>query len=400
MFSKSAAFGKSAACTILVALAIVCPQAVAAETYAQPVLQVDVANPTKDKPQSKLWSAHGAWWAWLPVKGGSSIWKRGSEGWQRQTHLDAVLKGLPGQADVWAERDTATAVLVQPDRLAVVSLQWSKASQRYELAGAPAILPMPPLQGKESGIETATISRDGRGRWWVAYNWQREMYVRHSSGKSTGEWSKPITVSAAKANADDLCTIVALPGSVAVVWSDQDHDAIYFRRHDDGASPNTWNSIETAASGGHTADDHLSTVVAEDGTLYIATKNSVDALGKPQLVLRIRDSKGKWTNIPYATWTNAGWPSRPIVQLEKDSNRLLLIHTLYRKDGLEPRRDVIVWQTSDRQPIDLSPTATLLLDSGARLNDATGAKGPLPAGQPGMILASDSDGRVFEAELR
>lgn len=389
----------AAICALLAALAMVFSQASVAKALAQPVIQVDVANPTKDKPQSKLWYAHGTWWAWLPVKDGSGIWKRGSEGWRRQTNLDNALKGLPGQADVWADRDTATAVLVQPDRLAVVSLRWSGAEQRYEIAAPPATLRTPPLEGGESGIETASIARDGRGRWWIAYNWRREMFLRHSTGKAVNEWSKPIAISTMKADADDICAIVALPGSVAVVWSDQDHDAIYFRQHDDSAPPETWKPIETAASGGHTADDHLNTVVAEDGTLYIATKNSVDELGKPQLVLRIRDPKGNWTNIPYATWTNAGWPSRPIVLLGSGSQRLFLIHTLYRKDGAVPRQDVIVWQTSDRHPIDLSSAATLLLDSGGRLNDATSSKAPLPAGQPWIVLASDSDGRVFEAPL-
>ncbi|MCC6262301.1 MAG: hypothetical protein IT169_01895 [Bryobacterales bacterium] len=396
---KYVSFSRAAICASVLTLFVLCAHGAAAEIFAQPVFRVDAGRPTQDKPQSKLWFAHGSWWAWLPVEGGSSVWKRSAEGWQRQTYLDSSLKGFPGQADVWADRDTATAVLVAPDRLAVVQLRWNGPAQRYALATPPSTLRVPPVQPPAEGIETATIARDGRSRWWIAYNWQREMFVRHSIGASTREWSNPIAVSTAKADADDICTIVALPGSVAVVWSDQDHDAVYFREHDDGASPEAWKPIETAASGGRTADDHLHTAVAEDGTLYIATKNSVDAMDQPQLVLRIRDPKGKWRNLPYAPRTKAGEPSRPIVLLGR-SSRLLLIHSLYHKDGLEPRRDVIVWQTTARQPVDLTPKAAILLDSDGLLNNVTGSKAAPPEGQPQLVLASDPEGRVFEAQLR
>lgn len=397
--TKRRTFRSSATCLILIALAIVFPRAVAAQTFARPVLQVDVANPTKDKPQSKLWFAHGSWWAWLPVKGGSSVWKRSSDGWRRQSHLDAALKGHPGQADVWAEEDTATAVLVQPDRLAVIQLRWVNAAQRYELAVAPATLQMPPRRGAGDVIETATIARDTNGRWWIAYAWQREVVVRYSTGNIVSEWSPPVTVSTVQTADDDICTIIALRGSVAVVWSDQDHDAVYFRRHDDGDSPEEWKPAEIVASGGNTADDHLNSTVADDGTLYVVTKNSVDELDQPQLVLRVRETTGTWTNIPYAPRTKLGEPSRPIVLLDSGSSRLFLLHTIYRKDGTDPRRDVIVVQSSGRQRIDLSSTATVLLDSGTRLNDVTGAKAALPTDQPWIVLASDQEGRVFEAQL-
>lgn len=396
---KQVVNAKPLMCAILIAFALAFPQAITAATDARPAFQVDVPNPTKDKPQSKLWFARGAWWAWLPVMGGSSVWKRTDGGWQRQTHLDAALKGLPGQADVWAGQDTATAVLVEPDRLAVVALQWQQATQRYELAAPPAILQAPPHQGKEGGIETATIARDGQGRWWIAYNWRQIMYVRYTTNSTVREWSEPIAVSTLKVASDDICMIVALPGSIAVVWSDQDQDAIYFRQHKDAAPPETWKPIETAASGGKTADDHLNAAVAEDGTLYIATKNSVDQVDQPQLVLRIRHPHGTWDNLPYAPRTSAGEPSRPIVLLESGSRRIILIHSLYGKDGALPRRNGIAWLTADRHRIELSPAATTLLEAATRLNNATGPKAHLPAAQPWIVLVSDEYGSVFEAQL-
>jgi len=57
-----------------------------------------------------------------------------------------VLRGLPGQADVWADEKTACAVLVEERRLAVACLEWAGTGQ----------------------LETATITRDAKGEWWMA----------------------------------------------------------------------------------------------------------------------------------------------------------------------------------------------------------------------------------------
>jgi hypothetical protein len=220
------------AVVIRVALALaVCGISAAAD---RPVFRVDVPYPTRDKPQSKLWFARGTWWAWLPVRGGSSVWKRSGAGWERQTTLDAVLQNLPGQADVWANDDEVRAVLVEPDRLAVVGLRWDNAAGRYESAGPAAEFPTPEPPGKADGIETATITRDSRGRWWIAYNWRRDMWVRTSTDGRA--WSEPLAVSHTKASDDDLCSIVALPDRVGVIWSDQAHDVVYFRWHADEAA--------------------------------------------------------------------------------------------------------------------------------------------------------------------
>ena len=365
----------------------------------RPVFRVDVPYPTKDKPQSKLWFARGTWWAWLPVRGGSGVWRRTDQGWQRQAHLDEALKGLPGQADVWADEDTATAVLVALDRLAVAGLRWDRGSQRYEADTPPATFRTPPLEGKEGGIETATIARDGRGRWWVAYNFRRDMFVRHSMGSVTGEWSEPMKVNMSQAAADDICAIVALPGSVGVMWSDQAQDAVFFRGHDDRAAPGTWGTIETVEKGGKTADDHIHLAVSRDGRLYAATKNSLDSVGKPQQVLRVRDRRGKWTNYPYALRTAEWQPSRPIVLLGGNPEAIFLIHTLYRMDGAVPRVDVIAWQTSNLSRLDVTPAARILLDIGGRPNDVTGSKRHLPPGQVWIVLASDQAGNVYEMRL-
>lgn len=364
-----------------------------------PAFHVDVPNPTKDKPQSKIWFAQGTWWAWMPVRGGSSIWRRTGTGWQRQTALDAVLAGLPGQADVWADESSARAVLVEPERLTVVGLRWDREAGRYRMDGRPTDFRMPPRSPKEKGIETATITRDTQGRWWIAYDWREDMWVRSWSGKDGDDWSAPLAVNRTKAEEDDICSVVALPDRVGVIWSDQRADAVYFRWHMDAAPPESWGPTETVDHGGLTADDHVHTAVAPDGTLYVATKNSVDTVGRPQLVLRTRDPLGKWTNTGYAVRTEIYQPSRPIVLLADSPARLFLLHSMYRMDHPVPEQSTIVWQAASLPHPDVAGAAPALLDAGSRLNDVTGPKANLRAGQVWIVLASDHKGDVYEAHL-
>jgi hypothetical protein len=363
----------------------------------RPVFRVGVPYPTKDKPQSKLWFAHGAWWAWLPAPDGSSVWKRGAPGWERQTHLDRSLAGLPGQADVWADDVEVRAVLASPDRLAVIALLWDAQARRYEVTGAPAAFSTPEPPGKNEGIETATITRDSRRRWWIGYNWRSDMWVRSSpDGRA---WSEPIRVTAAKASEDDLCSVAALPDRVGVLWSDQAHDTVYARWHADRDPPDRWLPAEVVEQGGKNADDHIHAAVTADGALYVATKNSVDTIGKPQLVLRVRDPWGKWSNVPYALRTEKYHPSRPIALLGGDPLRLFLLHSMYRLDHPTPRQSTIAWQSTELPRLNLVPVAAPLLDAVTQLNDVTGCKSRLPAGQPWIVLASDQDGNVYEARL-
>jgi len=359
---------------------------------SRPVMRVDVADPTQDKPQSKLWFARGSWWAWLPARDGSGIWRRTESGWQRDTSLDERLRGLPGRADVWAEGDAVRAVLVERRRLAVIGLRFEAEADRYRPTGDAIELIVPEDVGGP-GLETATIAREGRGRWWIAYGWRRQMWVRASRDREGTVWTQPIAVSQEPASDDDICAIVALPGGVGVIWSDQSADAVYFRWHRDEAQPEAWAETEVVDRGNRAADDHLNTAVARDGTLYVATKNSVDRAGHPQLVLRIRNPQGRWENRGYALRTERAEPSRPIVVLGGEPERFLLLHTIYRREQSQPPESWIGWQST------LEEVAQPLIAAGTRINNVTACKARLPAGYPWIVLASDHEGNVYEARI-
>lgn len=338
-----------------------------------PAFRVDVPSPTADKPQSKIWFAQGGWWAWLPVQGGSSIWRRGDDGvWIRQTMLDEALRGTPGRADVWAEERRACAVLVDERRLAFACLEWR--GDGYSLARRPVEIQM------EGRLETATLARDGRGEWWIAYGLGRQMWVR----TSRDGWRRAVQVSATAATEDDICAIVAVGGGVGVIWSDQAADTVWFRWRRDGAPQ--WGPIEAIDQGGKTADDHIRASVSADGRLLVAMKNSVDRVGVPQLVLRERSPAGKWSSRPYAPRTSDGEPTRPAVLLGGVPERTFLLHSRYTKTGSE----LVRWE--EGREVVLLPVRGL--------NDITGPKARLPAGHPWIVLASDRDGNLYEALLR
>lgn len=357
----------------------------AAEASAKPVLQVDVPSPTQDKPQSKLWFAAGSWWSWLPTRAGNSIWRRNRDGWSRVDALDKFLNGLHGRADVWADEERVRAVMLTQGQLAVAGLRFE--SGRYEPDGAPLVWQLPKHVGAPP--ESATITRDGRNRFWVAYDHGARMWVRASL--AADRWTEPLEIGG-PASADDLCAITSMPGAVGVFWSDQKTQSFLFRRHLDGEPPDRWQEPETVARGGRVADDHINCAVAPDGTLYVATKNSVDRGNEPQLGLFVRRPNGTWESYPYAPLQRAARPTRPIAALGGEPLRLFLCHTVHRQSGSA----IVGLDSEAARPLLDQPPRPLIDGPTIAVNDATSCKALLPRGQPWIVLASDSRGNVYE----
>jgi len=366
-----------------------------AAATAVPSLQVDYPFPTADKPQSKLWYTAGTWWALLPRAVGPSLWERTPEGWREHPSVAATLRGVPGRADVWFDADGVTAVTVADRQLAVIRLTWSDGIASGWQAEVLARLHAP----ASDAFETATLARDGRGHWWAAAVVQGKVYAWDSpDGRA---WSRALALGSGL-HVDDLCLVTAVPGGVAAIWSNQRTDTVMTRLHRDGAPPAAWEPPVTIAQGGRTADDHLNAALAPDGTLWLATKNSVDEESEPQLILRIRSPDGRWRNLPYAPVTAGRAPSRPAVFATSIPGRVLLGHVVYDPD--DSTRDHIVFGFADpSDPRVLPAPVTVIAPSPAlasRVNDLTGPKAAFPADGPWIVLGSDEDGRVYETDLR
>ncbi len=393
---------------------------------APAAFRLDLPYPTETKPQSKLWFARGHWWAWLPVQGGSSVWKRRAEGWQRETALDAWLQQAPGYADVWAQGDEVWATLVGPRSLSFAHLSFDPEAQRYVAREHPVVWPVAAPAGPEPSwlarrqsrfrsavrtraIESATLAREASGRWWIAWDEGDAIWARASRDPEGAEWSAPFAVSAAVGaiGRDDLGAIFPAAGGIGIIWTDQKRDAFFFRLHRDGQPREAWEPVESLArgegggSGAHTANDHVHATTAPDGTAYVVTKTSRYQPGEPLLALHVRSSDGAWSTLPYAPFSRARTPSRPIVVLGSAPARAELLH-----ESLDPSfwnrhrvERVAVPLDPLGQPAAAAGEPAALLSATLDLRSPTSCKAPLPESRDWFLLASDRFGNVYEARV-
>lgn len=366
---------------------------ISATPATAPVLQVDYPFPTADKPQSKLWFSQGHWWALLPRADGPSLWQRTATGWTEHAEIHAALRGVPGRADVWSDRDGVTAVSVADRMMAVFRLLPTGAPSPGWHAELLARLPAPATDS----IETATLARDAAGVWWVAAVVQGKAYAWSSADARS--WSAPENL-AKGLDPDDICAVAPLADGVAVIWSNQKKEEVMLRRHRTGRPVTEWEPAEPVQRGDATADDHLHAVLAADGTLWVATKNSVDREGAPQFVLRVRSPDGAWRNLPYGILVPGQEISRPVVVLAGAPQAVYAGHSLFEPPG---RSAILFGRVDLAHPevvTGLAPVIVPEVGAHTRVNDITASKAPMPRDGPWIVLASDGQGRVYEADLR
>lgn len=374
----------------------------ASAVSTKPVFKVDTAYPTTDKPQSKLWYMNGCWWAILPRKSGPSLWQRTASGWLENTEMSKALTGLPGRVDVWADANQITAVGVSSHSLTVFQL--SLKIERNEIHWVPEVLATLNPPSPKDDIETATIVRDTKGRFWVASDAGDKICVWNSS-ENKKKWFGP-NVLAEHIYADDISTVTILPDrQIGVIWSDQESDKVSIRVHKDGSPIEKWENEQVVQVGKKTADDHLHASLSPNGTLWVATKNSVDVLGLPQFVMRIRSKNGRWRNLPYAPLGQVRAPSRPVVISTENPAIVLAGHTIYNTKT--PALGEIVFGIIDTADTVLLRNETTVIrpdttgwEKGNRINDITVPKNPFQFNAPWIILASDREGNVYETDLK
>ncbi len=373
-----------------------------AEKFSQPVIKVDTPNPTADKPQSKLWYMDNCWWAILPRSSGPSLWQRTENGWKEFPGINKALQGVPGRVDIWAEKNSITAVGVDETKLVVFHLE-SRISKYNGLRWKTQIkTTLYPPSGNER-FETATIARDKKGVFWVAATAGKKVCVWNSVAKNK-KWNGPFILAEGIDN-DDICTIASLPDGVGVIWSNQVRDAVLFRVHKNNKPDSVWEITEIVAAGNKTADDHLNTAITPDGTLWVATKNSLDSIGEPQFILRVRNSKNGWSNYPYLLLDTIEHPSRPII-ISTDENPPVILsgHTIYNtKNSFLGNIEFGIIDTTTSSVLIKSATVispdTLDWKKDNRINDVTSSKKPFPKNAPWIVLASDEEGNIYEADL-
>ena len=222
-------------------------------------------------------------------------------------------------------------------------------------------------------------------------------------GRAPGHGLVGSIVLAEGVDPDDIAAVTPLPDNqIGVIWSDQRREAFLMRAHNDGARPADWQPEIAIQIGGKAADDHINTVLAPGGTLWAATKNEIDTDGQPQFTLHERIVDGSWRSWPYAVRTATTRPSRPIAVASADG---AAIHRLRRRDRAPPFRTT--QESSFPASIRRSP-AHRAAPNRYRPRPGAPERHPechrpapsVPPGAPWIVLASDPEGRVYEADLR
>jgi hypothetical protein len=289
------------------------------------VTPVSITAQLGERPMSKVWTYAGKWWAVLATSGGTKIFRLDGTTW---TAVLTAHTTTDGKADVIVV-GSVTHILIfrgTSNPTYLVSIEYVPATNNYKLWSQ---RPNPVSLGTlGSGVEAATLTIDGNGRMWAAWDGTTDFRVVWSDFPYS-TFSSTIIV-ASGATTDDICAIVALPGKVGLFWSDQNAKRFGFKTHTNGADPSTWSANEVPASqsainqGHGMADDHMNLVCASDGTLYCAVKTSYDIPGQTLLGLLIRRPSGTWDNI-YPITANEG--TRPQIVLNEKLDKIKIIYS-------------------------------------------------------------------------
>ncbi len=280
---------------------------------------------TGEKPQSKVWTYAGSWYAVFPTSAagassaGTWVWRLAGTTW---TEVVKLSTRTDTHADVLVDGSLAHILLVSDSVTQLSSIE--SVGGTYQLwATRSTLVTIPPPVN-----ETATIALDSTGVMWLATRSSRKIVVLHSvSPYST--WNGPIELET-DVLGDDIEVITALPnGTVGVFWSNQNARRFGFRTHMDGEPAANWSVNEVPASqsaltvGSGMADDHMNVAVASDSTLYVAIKTSYDDSDYPKMALLVRRPDGTWDDL-YPV-DNTG--TRPLVLLDENNDSLTFIYT-------------------------------------------------------------------------
>jgi hypothetical protein len=329
---------------------------------------------TGEKPQSKVWTYAGSWYAVFPTStagassAGTWVWRLVGTTWtevlklspRTDTHADVLVDGSLAHILLWADENT------QFSSIENVSGTYQLWATRNTLVNI-----IPPLDDSE----TATIALDSTGEMWLATRASNVNIVVYHSAPPYSTWDGPIVLETG-VDGDDIEVITALPnGTVGVFWSNQNPAVkrFGFRYHVDGEPATTWSVKEIPASqsaqnvGSGMADDHMNVAVASDSTLYVAVKTSYDTSGYPKMALLVRRPDGAWDDLYPVDETG----TRPLVLLDENNDSLAFIYT--SAEGNNP----IVYKQSSTLGITFGGRKTLTSES---FNDVSSMKSNIENG--------------------
>lgn len=361
---------------------------------------VGPSHPSAEKPESKLWFAYGSWWGaiWSTSRVQYTIHRLDltSHDWidtgvtletDKNNRLDSLFDGTKLYV---ASHRYATSAGASPARLTRYSFstntgQWSRD------AGFPATI-------SNERSETLVIDKDTTGRLWATWTTAGTVRVTNTNCSPTcvdTSWATPTTMStipsigtAASITSDDISSVIAFGGKVGVMFSNQGTpDAMYFAVRNDTDPVGSW-TLETAISGPSMSDDHIN-LATDGGTVFAATKTSLDTTGKPQTLMLKRTPAGAWSSA--VTSFGEHNTTRPIVLFDQANNQLWSYMgnnaggSIYEKSA---PAGTMAFPSGIGTPV--------MFDASANdMNDPTSTKQSLTAQSDLVVLATDNVSKTY-----
>lgn len=376
----------------------VLPPPAAGVTYRDFIFETSVIEaPTATKTQSKLWFAHGAWWAGLfqPFTNQVNIFRLD---WDTQLWIDTgTLVDERSFADpdfLWTG-DHLYVVTAGPRDTArhaarVLRFSYDEEDRRFELDSNF------PVTITDTGMSASVVARDGTGKLWVTYVADGRVWIV-ASREHDATWGAPfpLPVDGTAVDPEDVASVTAFgPGLVGVMWSNQLEHRVLFSVHRDGDPDDTWSQPEVVIEGQDHADDHINLKsFRDDGrdVAIAAIKTSLDTREpvnpqSPLILLAVRDAGAGWTTHLVSRVEDR--QTRAIVMVDEDARMVYVAATTPSRGGeIHYKRaplDAISFDTGQGEPLIASE-----LD--VRVSNASSAKHALTA-ESGLLVAGSDNG--------
>lgn len=287
--------------------------------------EISTTSNTADKPQSKIWKYDGYWWSVFPDVTGTHVWKLNSVGtW---VNVFTISTEISTNSDCKQSGDKAFILLFNGANSELINLQYNSLNSTYELLNVS--IPSTNLSFNSS-TETVTLDIDGENVMWLAYEQNGAIKVNSSLYPYTS-WGNASTIETG-VNNDDICSIKALPGKIAVFWSNSVLKEFGCKFHNNGDIQSNWSIKEQPGFnqsqpnlGGGLADDHINLASTSHGDLYCAIKTDYDNDDNtyPQIGLFKRNFNGVWDDLYYIDSSG----TRPIIIIDEINDVLQVIYT-------------------------------------------------------------------------
>jgi Bacterial Ig domain len=301
------------------------------------------AEPTGEKPESKLWFNDGIWWGslWDTASGRYEIFRLNGSTWastnipldtRSNSRADALWDGT--SLYVASHVFSLTPASGTPSNL--YKFSYSAATDTYTPAAGW------PQQINNVKTETLVIDKDSTGQLWATWvqndaSNKRRVHVNRTLTGDSG-WGTPFVVPGTASHTqvanDDISSLIAFgPGKVGVLWSNQrvSPKTFNFIVHDDNAADMTWGASVAITGGSRFGDDHINLKSLHSdgsGRIFAVIKTSNTGASEPLIVVLSRSSGGLWSQR--TVWTKGNNLTRPLVLVDTSNG---LLHAFASTEG-------------------------------------------------------------------